>query len=192
MVGALGIAGGLALRRLVLAMAGLMALAPGQAWALEVLETAFEVHRTVDGEDVAEATTVVPLRTDDSCWYWYIRLDQLKGEVTYVERLVMPEAPESWGDTTTPDPSAVSAFRLEDGGTIGVSPRREALADGWLSHGWCFLPGDPTGQHRVDVSIGGKLVHRFEFEVVDAPIESQPAASTHVRQRTDRTGRFSG
>jgi hypothetical protein len=168
------------------------AMSASPALAVEVLETAFEVHRTVDGQDVGEATTIVPLRTDDSCWYWYLRLDQTKGEVTYVERLIMPAAPTSWGDLSETDPAEVSPFRLEEDGKVGVSHRREPLSDGWLSHGWCFLPGDPTGPHKVEISIGGKLVQRFEFEVVDAPAETQPTTPMHLPKRTDRTGRFSG
>jgi hypothetical protein len=180
------------MRRILLIAVAALGLSATPSVAIEVLETAFEVHRTVDGEDVGEATTVVPLRTDDSCWYWYLRLDQTKGEVTYIERLIMPSVPASWGDLSQMDPAEVSPFRLEDNGRIGVSHRKEPLSDGWLSHGWCFLPGDPTGPHKVEVSIGGKLVHRFEFEVVDAPAETQPATPSHLPKRTERTGRFSG
>lgn len=174
--------------RLVLILA-FIAL-PTAAPAFQMTDSAFEVHRVVDGESVSEATTTVPLSVDDeTCWYWYIRSADLKGEVTFVERLELPVAPESWGDLSLADKDEVVPTRIENDGTVAISTRRAALDDGWFGHGWCLLPGDPTGPHRVEVSVDGVAVRSFDFDVVD---ETAPERNpTRVIRRSERSGRFS-
>jgi hypothetical protein len=173
------------------ALIALAVLSPSAALAFDVRETTFEVYHTVDGEEVSDATTTVPMSPDDqTCWNWFIRSTESTGEVTFTERLVMPEAPESWGDPDEIPEGQVGKLILEDGGKIGISTRRVALDDGWFGHGWCILPGDPTGDHYVEVTIDGEMVHRFDFEVVPFRAEVPPA-QTRVYDRTDRSGRFS-
>ena len=50
------------MRRFLFLAVAAVAMSTCPSLAIEVLESAFEVHRTVDGQDVGEATTVVPLR----------------------------------------------------------------------------------------------------------------------------------
>lgn len=170
-------------------LVALLALLPTAAPAFEAAETAFEVYHMENGQEVSEATTVVPLVTDNqTCWNWFIRSTETTGEVTFVERLVMPNAPESWGDPTEIPEGQVGPLVLEEGGRIGISTRKATLEDGWFGHGWCIIPGDPVGAHSVEVSVEGKLVHRFDFEVV-AP--ANPSPPTRVVRRSDRSGRFS-
>lgn len=164
------------------------AFAPTPATAFQMIDSAFEVYHTVDGKEVAEATTMVPLRlNDETCWYWFIRSADTAGDVTFTERLIMPGAPKSWGDVTATDPEEVEPLRIEHDGTVGVSSRRQKLDDGWFSHGWCLLPGDPTGPHTVEISVDGMIVRRFEFEVVP-PLGD---ATTRVVRPNERGGRFS-
>lgn len=174
-----------------LALAALVLLAPTAALAFDVRETAFEVYHNENGEEVSEATTTVPLSFDDqTCWNWWIRSTETDGEVTFTERLVMPEAPDSWGDPDEIPEGQIGKLILEDGGKIGISTRKATLDDGWFGHGWCIVPGDPTGDHYVEVTIDGEMVHRFDFEVVPPRAEVTPPP-TRVYDRTDRTGRFS-
>lgn len=169
-------------------VAALIAI-PSAAAAFDIADSAFEVHSTVDGEVVATTTTTVPLSFDDeTCWYWYIRSTEATGEVTFVERLAMPAAPESWGDLDAADPDEVAPTRIEDGGRVGISTRKATLDDGWFGHGWCLLPGDPAGPHSVEVMIDGIMVKRFDFEVVAPPAPDLPAV---VMRRSERSGRFS-
>lgn len=173
------------------AVVTLLVLAPTGALGFEVRETTFEVYHTENGEEVSEATTTVPLSPDnETCWNWFIRSTEDTGNVTFTERLIMPEAPESWGDTDEIPDGQIGKLRLEDDGKIGITTRKADLDDGWFGHGWCILPGDPTGDHAVEVSIDGQMVHRFEFEVV--PLRAVvPPPPTQRYDRTDRTGRFS-
>lgn len=172
------------------ALLAIAILAPTAAGAFEVAETTFEVYHTENGQEVSEATTTVPLRTDnETCWNWFIRAAEPNGEVTYTERLVMPTAPESWGDLDDIPEGQIGKFILEVGGKVGISTRKATLdGEGWFGHGWCILPGDPVGPHHVEVTIEGKLAHRFDFEVI-APPDAPPP--TQVIRRSERSGRFS-
>jgi hypothetical protein len=170
-------------------LAALLILAPSAALAFEVRETAFEVYHMENGEEVSESTTVVPLSPDNqTCWNWFIRSAESAGDVTFTERLVMPEAPESWGDPDDIPEGQIGPLVLEEGGRIGISTRKTALDDGWFGHGWCILPGDPVGPHYVEVTVEGEMVHRFDF-VVEAP--PGPPPPTRVIERRERSGRFS-
>ena len=162
---------------------------PTAASAFEITETAFEVYKMVDGEEVSEATTTVPLSPDDqTCWNWFIRSAETTGEVTFTERLVMPAAPESWGDLSVPAEGQIGLLVLEEDGKVGVSTRKATLDDGWFGHGWCILPGDPTGPHYVEVTVDGEMVQRFDFEVVPLPGDPPP---TRIVKRSERGGRYS-
>jgi hypothetical protein len=164
-------------------------LSPTAASAFEVAETAFEVYRTENGQEVSESTTTVPLRTDNqTCWNWFIRFSETTGDVTFKERLIMPEAPESWGDVDDIPEGQIGKLVLEDGGKVGITTRQATLDDGWIGHGWCILPGDPVGAHQIEVTVEGKLVHRFDFNVI-APPDAPPP--TQVIRRSERSGRFS-
>jgi hypothetical protein len=159
--------------------------------AFEVRETTFEVYHVENGEEVSETTTTVPLSFDNqTCWNWWIRSAGNTGEVTFTEKLIMPTAPENWGDPDERPEGQVGKLILEDGGKIGISTRKAALDDGWFGHGWCIVPGDPVGDHVVEVTVEGELVQRFEFEVVPPRAEVTPSP-THRHDRTDRSGRFS-
>jgi hypothetical protein len=163
---------------------------PSPALAFEVAETTFAVYHTENGQEVSETTTIVPLRTDnETCWNWFIRSAETTGDLTFTERLVMPEAPESWGDVDNIPEGQIGKIVLEEGGKVGITTRKTAPdGDGWFGHGWCILPGDPVGPHYVEVTIDGKLVHRFDFEVIAAPEAPPP---TQVTRRSERSGRFS-
>lgn len=178
--------------------------APAPAIAFDIVDTTFEVYRTVDGEQVSETTTVVPLVMDeDVCWQWYIQTSQT-GEVVYTERLVMPVAPDSWGDVDDIPEDQIGPLVLEDGGRIGISTRRATPQEGWFGRGWCLVPGDPVGPHRVDISIDGSVVKTFRFDVVAPPAKppqgepAEPQTGPGLDRprgpgydRSERTGRFS-
>jgi hypothetical protein len=93
---------------------------------------------------------------NETCWNWYIRSADTDGEVTFTEKLLMPEAPDSWGDVNDIPDGQIGKLILEDGGKIGITTRKATLDDGWFGHGWCLLPGDPTGDHSVEVTIDGQ------------------------------------
>ena len=169
------------------ALAVLLIAVPAAASAFEISETTFEVYQTVDGEEVSETTTTVPLSFDDqTCWNWFIRSTETTGEVTFTERLVMPVAPESWGDLTDIPEGQVGPLVLEEDGKIGISTRKATLDDGWFGHGWCVLPAIPSGPHYVEISIDGEMVQRFDFEVVALPGDPPPTRDRQT-QRTRRT-----
>jgi hypothetical protein len=117
------------------AVFALLALTPTAAMSFEVPETAFEVYHTENGREVSESTTTVPLSFDDqTCWNWWIRSVENTGEVTFTEKLMMPTAPESWGDPDEIPEGQIGKLILEDGGKIGISTRNATLDDGWFGH----------------------------------------------------------
>ncbi|MES0807988.1 hypothetical protein ABLO27_00805 [Roseibium sp. SCPC15] len=131
--------------------------------AAEIEKAEFFVELSDDASaPVYLDTNVVPLKPDQTCFGWRIKLSSDETLVHVREVLTLPEAPEYWSD--------------EDNvyGTIEVSSDRKAatttrfipVVDGWVEHSWCVSEGDPTGQCSLDVTIDDLATERFEFQIV--------------------------
>lgn len=90
---------------------------------------------------------------------WRITLRNPPARVTWREELTLPSKPASWG-TNSSGTRTVSA----DGKTL-TTERQVAPMQGVIGNTWQIMRGDPQGQYRINVSIDGKLVQTFNFEV---------------------------
>jgi hypothetical protein len=161
--------------------------AGGAATAAEVLESAFQVEFTRNGESATNTDTVVPYLPDAACYYWYLKFDPTaKAALTLVETLSLPEPLAAWKDYQN-DPS--SGTQIGADAQSAVTTITEAPdADGWLSHGWCVAEGDPLGAHNISVTLDGTQIASWDFTVVaeadypfapqdpQAPAEESPVA----------------
>lgn len=168
--------GRIALKRLMVFALALLPATP--ILALDVLQSELQVSFRHDGEDYVRNDRFVPLLPDNACYTWYVRADAPDTTLQVVERFTLP-APIDWG---TQSPETV----IEDGGRIAVTTS-EMPTDGlgWFSHGWCAAEGDPTGPHLIEVSVDGKALASFPFEVI-APVSYYFPQRT-VPERAART-----
>lgn len=154
------------LKTLLIALLGLVSLAASaQAEdASPAAESAFQVTFRYAGTDQVLDATVVPLLPGNACYNWYIRLAAGVSPKAVVERLTLPEPISTWGDAATnPD----DGIEIEADGAVAVKTFVPAPdADGWFSDGWCVAEGDPTGAHKIEVSVDGTNVATFDFEAV--------------------------
>ena len=141
----------------------LLALTVQDAQAADVRVTGtqfFAIDTRGDPPDVVESSTI-PYRPETSCFGWVISVEPAKGEVSLREELRLPAPARSWGTaegiTVHPDRAGATSRLTED------------LDDGILSNEWCLSEGDPTGAHQISVYHGDRLLHRFEFTMLEPP-----------------------
>ena len=108
--------------------------------------------------DVVESTTLVPMLAG-ACYNWWLKLGKTKGDVEVSEAFTLPSAPASWG--TVNDTTTISADKLTATSTMSLTPDDE----GWITHGWCVAEGDPTGDHKIVVKAGDRVLGEFPFQV---------------------------
>ncbi|HEX8644117.1 MAG TPA: hypothetical protein VF702_09420 [Allosphingosinicella sp.] len=120
----------------------------------------FAIDARTDPPGIVESTTI-PHRAQTSCFGWGLDVAPHKGEVTIREELRLPGPAGSWGTapgtTVHPDRSGASRQLTDD------------ISDGILTNGWCISPGDPAGAHHISIYQGDRLLHRFDFVVVEPP-----------------------
>ena len=147
----------------LLALTGFTAVTKAEETS-EFAESAFQVTFRYARIDQVLDATVVPLLPGNACYNWYIRLAPGAAPETAVERLTLPEPISTWGDAAT-DPG--DGIEIEADGAVAVKTFAPAPdADGWFSDGWCVAEGDPTGAHKIEVSVDGTSLATFDFEAV--------------------------
>ncbi len=103
-------------------------------------------------------TTRVPFKEGNK-YGWRIQLKDYKGEVTWKEILRLPKRPETWGTNSGEN------FSISPTGEEGVTTRTVTTDDGVIENFWTIAPGDPPGKHTIEVYVGDRLLHSFNFEV---------------------------
>ncbi|MBD2388689.1 hypothetical protein [Cylindrospermum sp. FACHB-282] len=103
--------------------------------------------------------TRVQLQEGDA-YGWRIQLQNYRGEVKWREVLRLPKPPETWGTQDSED------FSISSDGTTAVSKRTQTAVNGVIENFWTIAPGDPVGQHKIEVYIDDRLIKTFEFEIV--------------------------
>lgn len=128
---------------------------------IEVTGTRFVAFDTRTEPPAVAETTTIPYRPQTSCFGWLIEVAPRHGEVTLREELRLPAAAPNWGtgEGVTVHPDRAGA----------TSVRRDDLDDGMLTGEWCLSEGDPSGAHRIRVYVGDRLLHSFDFTVLEPP-----------------------
>lgn len=142
---------------LMLCLVIMLATVAPAAAAPTVLDAVFLVLQ--DGK-VTE-TNRVPLIPGEVCFQWQIRLDVPDGPVEFTEVFTLPAAPDVWN--AGPD----EGVEISGDGAISTVTDTYDVKDGWLLHGWCLAEGDPLGQHKMEISVDGTLLHTFVFQVIE-------------------------
>lgn len=157
------------LKSLTLAIAAILG-SSAPALAVGMLESDFQVSYTYAGQDYTYSETDAPMLPGNTCYDWYIHLDDAAATPTVEERFVLPSAVDTWGEAKdNPD----DGIEIEEGGKVAVSTfAGEPDADGWINGGWCAAEGDPLGAYRFEVSLDGVHTADFDFHVV-APEDYQ-------------------
>ncbi|MFM7405414.1 MAG: hypothetical protein ACKO3K_01775 [Cuspidothrix sp.] len=104
-------------------------------------------------------TNKVPLKQGDA-YGWRIKLDNYQGQVRWREVLTLPKPPETW--ITQDDQN----FSISKDGKTAISQRTETPMNGVIENFWTISPGDPVGQHQIEIYTDQRLIARFEFEIV--------------------------
>ena len=120
----------------------------------------YAIDARTDPPEVVESSTI-PYRPETSCFGWVLDVAPGKGEVTVREELRLPGPSANWG---TAEGTSVHADR--SGATSEIT---DDISDGMLSNEWCISAGDPTGAHHISIYQGRRLLHRFDFVVIEPP-----------------------
>lgn len=151
------------MRAIGLALLGLVAATP--ALATSVIESLTQVRYRHDSRDYVFNDRYVPLLAGNACYDWFIRVDTPNTPLELVERFTLPVAIDWESGVSNAGPGAV----IEEGGKVVVTNLSVTTdGEGWFSHGWCVAAGDPAGAHLIDVSLEGKLLASFPFEMLAA------------------------
>jgi len=84
----------------------------------------------------------------------------MKVRVRLMEEFIVPSPPKEWSS----DGDSSSMYFRKDK-TVSVDEEDLITEDGLISHTWCVLKGDPTGNHKINVYLDGILKKTFEFVV---------------------------
>jgi hypothetical protein len=151
------------------------------ALGLEVLDSVLQGSYTHEGVSRVSEDHVVPLLPNNACYTWYIRVVETGTPITIVERMTLPQSID-WTPVTS-DPQ--SPTKVDQSGRIATTTLPITTdSEGWFWHGWCVAPGDPLGQHSIEVSVEDQSLAAFHFAVV-APEEF--AFPVRPLTSTDRT-----
>ena len=120
----------------------------------------FGVLRTnKNGKVTFIPTTKVPFE-EGKVYGWRIQLQGYQGELTWQEVLTLPSPPLTWGTDNG------KHFFLSPDGTKSVIKRSGLVKKGTISNFWTVSPGDPAGEHILEVYAGKRRLATFKFEVV--------------------------
>ncbi len=91
---------------------------------------------------------------------WRIQLKNYRGQVTWREVLRLPKPPETWS-TEDGENLSLSADSMQ-----AVTTRTVYTNNGTIENFWTMVPGDPGGQHQIQVYIDNRLIGAFDFDVI--------------------------
>ncbi len=136
------------------------AIHPTKQQNLKVTKAEFGVFRRDKGGKMTFIPTKkVPLEAG-LAYGWRLQLKNYKGKVTWKEIFRLPQLPLTWGTQNGEN------FSLSNNGTAAVTTRTDAVKKGMITNSWTVTPGDPQGNHLIEVYIGDQHVASFEFQVV--------------------------
>ena len=98
---------------------------------------------------------------------WKMVLENEVKTITVTEILTLPGAPKTWG------PEPVGSRKREISSDLKTCITTDVInpADGkTFSSYWSIAKGDPIGDYKVDVSINGKHIQTFNFNIYDSSL----------------------
>lgn len=104
-------------------------------------------------------TNVVPFSVNQA-YGWIIVVKTSAKTVRWREEFTLPAAPRTWGG-----PEPIGTRANSDDGRTTITEREVSPQNGVIFNTWAVAAGDPTGSYRMRISINGRLVHTFEFQV---------------------------
>ena len=133
---------------------------PTKQQNIKVTKAEFGVFRRDKGGKITFIPTKkVPLEAG-LAYGWRLQLKNYKGKVTWKEIFRLPQLPRTWGTQNGEN------FSLSNNGTAAVTTRTDEVKKGIIKNSWTVTPGDPQGNHLIEVYIGDRHVASFEFKVV--------------------------
>jgi hypothetical protein len=104
-------------------------------------------------------TRKVPLE-EGLAYGWRLQIKDYQGEVTWKEIFRLPQLPLTWGTQNGEN------FSLSNNGSAAITTRTTEVEKGIIKNSWTVTPGDPPGNHLIEVFFGDRHVASFEFEIV--------------------------
>jgi hypothetical protein len=111
-----------------------------------------------DGPQV-QPSTKIPLKEGQG-YGWVIQLETRKLKVKWREELLLPAAPQTWGDGEKQGEHTISPDRK-----LCVTEQEVVVDRGLVFNAWEVAPGDPRGRYIIRVFVNDRLVRIFEFDV---------------------------
>lgn len=158
-----------------IAALGFVTLAGPPAFGAQLVDSVFQVGFSYAGTDEILNDTIVPLLPENACYSWHVRLAPDDKPKSATETLSLPVALADWGDLATNPDDGIDISADGKTATRVFDPAPDP--EGWFSHSWCVVEGDPTGPHTIAVAVDGETLTIFEFEVVLPEDYSWPAIS---------------
>jgi hypothetical protein len=143
---------------------GFMTLAVPPALGASLVDSVFQVSFRYAGSEEVVNDTAVPLLPDNACYAWYVRLGPGERPTAATETLSLPVALADWGDLATNPDDGIDISADGKTATRRFDPAPDP--EGWFSHSWCVVEGDPTGRHTIEVAVEGETLTTFDFDVV--------------------------
>jgi hypothetical protein len=88
--------------------------------------------------------------------------------VHWREEFILPATPKTWGGNAPGKPLATNdeqSHDLQRHGKVCVTERDVRVHQGVIGNFWSVAQGDPRGKYEMRVSVEGKFVKSFVFEV---------------------------
>lgn len=132
-----------------------------QAADVEIVRSEFGLFYPMagDGQPAFVPTMSVPLLKGQA-YGWVVEIKTKAKVVRWREDFTLPSSPATWG---APEPFGSRA--TSDDGRSTITEREVHPKNGVLFNYWAVAPGDPKGIYRMRISIEGREIRTFEFEV---------------------------
>lgn len=117
------------------------------------------------GEDHQfKVTNKVPYVIDQA-YGWRMEVSPPDAFVHWREEFILPAAPKTWGDTSGESTHTSKPPDIQNHGKVCVTEKDERARNGMIGNFWSVAKGDPHGKYELRVSVEGKLVKSFVFEL---------------------------
>jgi hypothetical protein len=123
-----------------------------------------------------EETTKVPYVIDQA-YGWRMEVTPPDAVVHWKEEFILPNAPKTWGDKSAEATQTSNARDVQNGGKMCVTEKDVRARDGLIGNFWSVAKGDPHGKYELRVSVEGKFVKSFLFE-----LGRTPSAKPHAKK----------